>query len=238
MSHAKAIKTIQLLTSVGDKSPNSLYAERFERNIQGKGRRNSINDAWDGLLIAILTTQQRSTGRSNLVRDLLNSRALAWKIARKDPTSITRGVKGFNYNKRKRTYLRAARRWLLNNAKKISEHRLAIDQIPVDQIQERYNVEVEAADFLRKSVKGIGHKQSRNFWQYLGYTAWTIPFDSRILAILEAPPFFMDPELKYLEAEEQVIALCQDAETYPCLLDASLFDLEGLMRSYVGLPQH
>jgi Trp operon repressor len=154
MSHAKAIKTIQLLASVGDKSPKSLYADRLRRNIQGKGRRRTIDSAWKGLLIGILTTQQRSTGRSNLVRELLNSETLTWEIASNDSTSITRAVKGFNYNKRKRTYLRSARKWLLDNTEGVGEHRRALGRIPVDKVQERYDVEVEAADFVRKGVRG------------------------------------------------------------------------------------
>lgn len=190
MSYAKAIKTIQLLTSVGGESPSSLYAERLRRNIRGKGRRRTVDYAWNGLLIGILTTQQRSTGRTNLVRELLNSGALSWETASNDPTLITRAVKGFNHNKRKRAYVRSARKWLLDNDEGIKKHRRTLKRIPVDKVQERYAAEVDAADFLREGVLGIGPKQSRNFWQYLGYSAWTIPFDSRILAILESPPIF------------------------------------------------
>ncbi len=42
--------------------------------------------------------------------------------------------------------------------------------------------------------------------------------------------------MKYEDLEGDVIQLCRKTGTYPCLLDASLFDLEGLMRSLIGLP--
>lgn len=188
MSHSKAIKTIKILSSIGEDSPKSLYAERLRRNVRGVKRRKSIDHTWNGLLLSILTSQQRSTGKSNRVRELLDSGWLRWEIAINDPASITRTVKGFNYNERKKSYLRTARRWLLKNVEELDEYKRALRRIPVHNIQERYAAEVDAADFLRKGVDGIGPKQSRNFWQYLGYSVWTIPFDSRIRTILESPP--------------------------------------------------
>lgn len=174
MPRIKAVETIQLLAKFGAESPKSLYSERLQRNIHGKGRRRTVDHAWDGLLIGILTTQQQSTGKHNLVRDLLNSGTLTWEIASNDPCSIDRVVNGFNYNRRKRTYLLSARKWLQNNVEMVGEHRRAINRIHVNNVEEQYTAEVSAANCLRKEISGLGPKQSRNFWQYLGYSAWTI----------------------------------------------------------------
>lgn len=236
-SDIESIRMVKALSAIGRKSRSGLYADRLKTNILGKGRKNRTSDAWDAILIAILSTQQKSTGRSNKVKQLLEERNLSWRIAKTKPGSISDCVNGFNLNRRKREYLSLARSWLLQNHREVGKYRRALDSIPVASFGARYPLEVEAAKFIQSGVKGIGPKQSRNFWQYLGYSAWAVLLDSRILAILEAPPFSLNTQLGYFELEARVIELCTKANTYPCLLDASLFDLEGLMRAQVGMPQ-
>lgn len=111
---------------------------------------------------------------------------------------------------------------------------------------DRYELECEAADLLlgcNGGIRGVGLKQSRNFWQYLGYTVWTIPLDSRVQKILRDPPFSVSQaskgitKTKYSEIEQHVGSLCRAVKApkvYPVLLDSALFNMQGLMRDLAG----
>jgi len=233
----QALEIIKRLSGYGEQAgPNSLYQQRLARNIGGLRRRTSQRDAWDGILIAILSTMQRSTGRSNLVRQILREGRVRWSAVATHPSLIDKEVVGFNHNRKKRTRLKAAVPWFQEHWPDLRADAREIASISINDFERRYPVERAAAEFLSEQLDGVGPKQSRNFWQYLGFSAWTLPLDSRIRAVLEHPPFSFDPGMKYEDLEWEVIQLCRRAGTYPCLLDASLFDLEGLMRSLAGLP--
>lgn len=110
-------------------------------------------------------------------------------------------------------------------------------------------MECEAADFVlgrNGGIEGVGLKQARNFWQYLGYSIWTIPLDSRVQKVLKEPPFSMNwpgkglPASRYLLIERSVGDLCRAArnpKAYPVLLDSALFNMEALIRDLVGFPR-
>jgi hypothetical protein len=234
---AESVSVIRALDQLGrQSSPSSLYQKRLTSNVQGGRRMSTQSGAWDGLLIGILTTQQRSTGRTNLVRQVINSGKLGWAKVSANPRVIDEQVQGFNHNRRKREYLGNAAIWLQDNWKVVKSYQRKILGVPVSKWKERYAVEQEASNFLADGISGIGPKQARNFWQHRGYAVWTIPLDSRIKAILAAEPFHLDIGGHYEDVEWEVIQLCRYAKTYPCLLDASLFNMEGLVRGYVGLP--
>lgn len=238
-SSAQALTVVKRLDYYGQQTgANSLYQRRVAANIRGEARRARIDGAWRAILIAILTTQQRSTGKDKkrLTRAI---QSLRWCDVNNNPRLIKRYITGFHYNDKKLKRIKNARRWLndKSNWKRLRKFQRQIGRIPVDvdNYRERYDTEKSAADFLRE-LDGIGPKQGRNFWQYRGYSVWTIPLDSRVKNILSEPPFSRDTSRRYEDLELDVVELCKEAGTYPCLLDALLFDLEALMRGLVGLP--
>lgn len=245
-SNSDVFHVINKLNQLGRNScEKSLYRKRLTANIYGQGRLSRQSSAWNALIVSILTTQQRSTGKSNLTGDLLKSGNLHWSKVKENPEIIGEYVKGFNYNNKKQKYLKCAVSWLNRNWEEVKLHQRNILKADIDDWEARYKVECDAARFLQ-GVTGIGLKQGRNFWQYRGYSVWTIPLDSRIRTILSAKPFSISigdsykNEAGYKMIERKVIELCRQVnfQTYPCMLDASLFNLDGLVRGYVGLPMN
>ncbi|MGH9436026.1 MAG: hypothetical protein ACRD06_08515, partial [Terriglobia bacterium] len=84
------------------------------------------------------------------------------------------------------------------------------------------------------TLEGLGPKQSRNLWQWLGLTRYEIPLDSRVAAWINKnldPPVKIDPKelsvpARYESVLDHVQALCDAAGVLPCLLDAAAF-VEG-----------
>jgi len=231
----RAIQVIKKLNSMGEKASfDSLYQRRLHRNVNGNNLRASKSEAWQGLMVAILSTQQRSTGPNDRTKDTLN--LLKWRTVRRDSDAIRNTVNGFNHNRKKIDFLEQAKNWLDENWRILKPYQDSISSTSIKDWEQRLTKEREAADFLSDSVKGIGLKQSRNFWQYLGFSVWTIPLDSRIKSILGDTPFKINMSGEYEDIELEVATLCSRAKTFPCLLDATLFNLENLTRGYVGLP--
>lgn len=235
--NSEAVAVIRKLDCLGMRSSaDSLYQQRFAANINGGRRMSTLDGAWKGILIGILTTQQRSTGRSNRTKKALQEPGLHWSNVASRPSAIKKYVVGFNHNRRKQEYLEGAAIWLKENWCDVRKHQRQIQNIPVKDWKARYPAEKAASDFIADGIRGIGPKQGRNFWQHRGYSAWTIPLDSRIKGILESSPFHLDMSGNYEDIEWDILQLCLQAKTMPCLLDATLFNLEALARGVVGLP--
>jgi len=92
--------------------------------------------------------------------------------------------------------------------------------------------ERQAAYFADEAFAGIGPKQSRNLWQWLGLTRYEIPLDSRICKWISTN-LSIKVETKYLGDEryydavlDYIQTLCERAGVLPCILDAAAFDYE------------
>ena len=91
-------------------------------------------------------------------------------------------------------------------------------------------MERNAAERLRKVLRGIGPKQSRNLLQILGLTRFEIPIDSRITNWLNNFGFpltltssgLADPAY-YGLVSDGFQELCAAADVLPCLMDAAIF---------------
>lgn len=235
-----AINVIRNLKRIGGNlPPDSFYTTRYNRNIEGKKRFSSRRGAWHGLMVAILSTRQASVGRNNRTSDALQLPELQWLEVKDKAANIPKHINSFTDNRKKIRYLQGALEWLNDDEiwKQIKSYQRKIIHVDINDWKARLSIEREAAKFVSE-VKGIGCKQSRNFWQYRGYSAWTIPLDSRIQGIISRKPFEIELSVKhhYDEIEDKLVRHCIKAKTYPCMLDASLFNLEGLIRSKVGLP--
>lgn len=94
------------------------------------------------------------------------------------------------------------------------------DQIPLER---------QAAEVAIEHLKGIGPKQSRNFWQALGLTRYEIPIDSRSMKWFEKTLGFYMPssglsdERFYCLVADAIQSLCDGAQLLPCILDAAIF---------------
>jgi hypothetical protein len=91
-------------------------------------------------------------------------------------------------------------------------------------------VEREVADYIDDLLIGFGPKQSRNFLQGLGLTKYEIPIDSRITGWLNDfgfPVTLTSSPLQdkgyYHFISDGVQQLCEQADIYPCILDAAIF---------------
>lgn len=243
----EAVQIIGNLCGYGHQaSAASDFQARLKRNVRGTGRRSTKAHAWNATLIAILTTQQPS-GPGSKPAQALHSGTLTWGKVKRDPRIINREIRGFRFNDRKRQQLRLALTWLDQNWPEVKSFQAELNALGPDD-ESRYEAELEAADFLANKndgIFGVGPKQARNFWQYLGYSVWTIPLDSRVQKVLQAPPFSMSwgskgiTKAAYLEIEQQVAILCRAVKTskvYPVLLDSVLFNMQGLMRDLAGFP--
>lgn len=235
-----SVRVVKELQKMGHSLPdNSFFKTRYLRNIEGRKRRKNIDGAWQGLMVSILSTRQRSTGGNNRTKIALGSPYLKWSEVCSNETNIAKYVQGFTDNRKKVQFLLEAFEWLSDetNWHRIKLYQRKILSVDVAQREERLKIERSAAKLLT-DIRGIGPKQSRNFWQYRGYSVWTIPLDSRVQKIITQAPFGINLDLKrdYETIEEQLALLCSKAKTYPCMLDASLFDLEAMVRAKVGLP--
>ena len=243
----KAVRIIGNLCDYGYRaSAASDFKGRLRRNIRGVGRRSTKADAWNATLIAILTTQQAS-GPGSKPSQALRSGALTWRKVKKNPRVIKREIKGFRFNSTKQKQLRIARIWLDQKWPEVKSFQTKLNAIGPDH-SNRYEIELEAADLLANGndgIFGVDPKQARNFWQYLGYAVWTIPLDSRVQKVLQAPPFLLRwgdrgiSKSAYLDIEQQVGELCRavkSCKVYPVLFDSVVFNMEGLMRDLAGFP--
>jgi hypothetical protein len=87
--------------------------------------------------------------------------------------------------------------------------------------------------------EGIGPKQSRNLWQWLGLTRYEIPLDSRVtrwinkhLSFRVETAALADPAY-YEMMLDHIQTLCKRAGVLPCVFDAAAFDYgEGIERQF------
>ncbi len=94
---------------------------------------------------------------------------------------------------------------------------------------DHYILERKAARAVQSLLKGLGPKQSRNFWQELGLSRNEIPIDSRILKWCNStlnyhiPVSGLADEQYSGELMDSIRELCQRSGITPCLLDAAVF---------------
>jgi len=95
--------------------------------------------------------------------------------------------------------------------------------------------ERDAAHFAAINLEGIGPKQSRNLWQWLGLTRYEIPLDSRVVDWINGnlSIHIDDSNLgddKYYELVlDYVQDICAKAGVLPCIFDAAAFDNENAL---------
>lgn len=197
------------------------------------------------LLGCSLTTQQRSTKGTPVNRFLDREPFLLTLDSRTNETSIDRFVlntitrfggirRGITISNEAAKNLNRLSNGLWKDAEKWFEH-LKEQRSREPQTADK-NLEREAAHWADEEFAGLGPKQSRNLWQWLGLTRFEIPLDGRVTKWVNVNKnLTLKIETKrlgrlsyYESVLDQLQAICQRAGVLPCELDAAAFDYEDL----------
>lgn len=231
---AKDVATVKKLA---EKSDNALVRLRKRRNVDRQGIKLDQKVILNTMLMCLLTSQQRS-GPESAVVQFLNSANFASFLKDLEQQSIEKQAE-------------FTEKWLLDhkmtrfcqkNSANFIQNYLFLKQSNGElmaKLTELYHhpgreQEQKTANYLAKSLKGIGLKQSRNFLQALGLTQYETPIDSRILNWLKENVDF-PLNVKYYGLQDPAVyrliadgfqALSKKAGILPCMLDAMIFSAE------------
>ena len=219
-------------------SSHSLMADRDMRNVQQPPPSITEENMWQSMIMCLITTQNPS-GAGSAIESFLSKQpfSLSLNILKKlqDPDL---------YVENELSKLRI-RRWKISsgfaheNFQKLEQgswkQLISLRQelmIPRSETAspEHHVMERKAAQEMQV-FKGLGPKQSRNFWQYLGLTRYEIPLDSRVLRWLSKmlgfniPSSCLSNERFYSDVMDNIRNLCLEAQVLPCIFDAAIFSL-------------
>lgn len=211
--------------------------ERQHRNVSGPPPVFTPDRFWYVLVGCLLTTQQRST-RGTPVKRFMNLQSFPLALSQCRETRmaewIENEIKSFGGIRRGPTIARQA----VENWRKLQAgewrcaeqtFRALLEQrkrppIPSDKDGER-----NAAKWAEDMFAGLGPKQARNLWQWLGLTRYEIPLDSRIAKwaeqnlSVEIERSRLSKAVYYEAVLDYIQALCNAAEVLPCVFDAVAF---------------
>jgi hypothetical protein len=211
--------------------------ERHDRNVALPPSENTRDWFWATHLMCLLTTQNKS-GAGSAVEQFLCMRPfpLSWEICQ-----AVDDVDALIYDTLSRLGIRRwkiSADWAQQNYRRLLDdgwgvlegwsQRLLVQRAQMPKIN-HYPLEREAAQAVQVLLKGIGPKQSRNFWQNMGMTRYEIPIDSRILRWLSGIMDFYIPsngladERFYCQVMDVLRNLALAADVLPCMLDAAVF---------------
>lgn len=221
----------KLMDFVRDHEDNPFVQHRIKKNLAPQSVQVRRKRFWYGMIVCLVTTQQRSGPDSLVSRFLAESPfPLSYSVC-KD----TRRLRSFAQSVLARYRLRRSSRIAAEmdaNWQIVSSTGWLKVRAQLRPLESRTHCtqERDAANYLADTFKGIGPKQSRNLLQCLGLTRYEIPLDSRIARWLNDFGFplvlsskvLADPEF-YEVVLDVVQLLCKKAGVYPCVLDAAIF---------------
>ena len=206
----------------------------------------SKEEFWKQLVLALLTSQQRSTKGSNV--DLFAQREPFPLDLRRyedmEDKEIRDVLRSFRFGKPVTGYLRANYKTLFDGTGLWTEVCRVMEEI----VQERgthsatasIQREREAAHLLSNRLRGVGPKQSRNLLQELGLTRYEIPLDSRVAGWLgenlgwNISASDLADEDDYEFWLDRLQSVCAEAGVLPTVFDAAAFDVGKTMSSRKG----
>jgi hypothetical protein len=232
---ADDVKRVREVVDAALETP--LLKERERDNVNGPPPTFSKNSFWFVLVGCLLTTQQRSTRGSPVDRFLATEPfPLALSGCKADQVGawVEDEIKRFGGIRRGPTIGRqAAANWQRlqsgewHNAEKVFN--LLLAQRKRSPVSADKDAERVAASWSDAIFDGLGPKQGRNLWQWLGLTRYETPLDSRVANwINKNLSVRVDktklPNSRYYEAlMDHVQALCEAAGVLPCIFDAAAF---------------
>jgi hypothetical protein len=211
---------------------SSLVQNRLKRNVKQSIPRLTKSRFWKVMVMCLLTTQQRSGPESRVSRfcstkpfplghSLCRSQARLELFVQSRITNFggirrARSISGEMYSNLQ---------WLESGGwRQVFK---ALNELKSNQSKEKERI---AAEFIDDNLKGFGPKQSRNLLQDLGLTRYEIPIDSRIAKWLNKFGFpiilsatALSDRNYYNMVSDGFQSLCEEANIYPCLMDAAIF---------------
>lgn len=215
-----------------------IFNERFKWNVRKPQIEHKKDEFWYTMIGCLLTSQQKSGPKSAVSQFLdIEPFPLSLELCEKNSTiEYTDGILtefgGIRFSRRIAKFANENLNWLnsggwknvANEAEKLANlrrHEAKFEDINQERI---------AANFIKENLKGFGPKQSRNLWQWIGYTRFEIPLDSRVIKWLNSNIFPMKitstalSDINYYEMVlDWIQKLCEDAVVLPCMLDAAIF---------------
>jgi hypothetical protein len=216
--------------------------ERVDENVSGPIPSFDREHFWRILLGCLLTTQQRSTSGSR-VDQFLSLQPFPLSLARCHDQVEKTILETLTAHRCSRWPAKIAKQAAANHAwlEKGGWARMErwflrlVAQRSVHPQRAHARLEREAAHFAAINLVGIGPKQSRNLWQWLGLTRYEIPIDSRVAdwingnLSLQVTIEKLGDDKYYEAALDRVQNLCEKAGALPCAFDAAAFDNENSM---------
>lgn len=213
--------------------------ERRTTNVDGPAPSFDHEEFWRILIGCLLTTQQRSTKGSPVDRFTEQKPfQLSLQKCSNDTEATVRSVlTAFRGIRMAPTIARRTHdnyQHLRNGGwASVESHfqKLALQRNRSPQIEDTKTERV-ASYYAAATFAGIGPKQSRNLWQWLGLTRYEIPLDSRICNWINNNLSAKVDVVKlgdsgyYDAALDYVQAICNKADVLPCIFDAGAFDYE------------
>lgn len=221
---------------VASRRDDSYVRDRLAKNVEGPPPSFDREQFWRILLGCLLTSQQRSTAGAPVDRFLeLEPFPLTLALCGRDVEQIVGStLKAFGGIRMHPTIARRAHA----NHTWLAQGGWAAIQSQFESLAKQRSRQAEAADKamernaarLADQLAGIGPKQSRNLWQWLGLTRFEIPLDSRVctwvnqhLSISVEIGKLVDDRY-YEMVLDHVQALCHEAGVLPSIFDAAAFD--------------
>ena len=216
---------------INDNINNEFVLDRKERNINRKRVVLSKQKLWYVHIGCQVTTQQRSSPGS-LVSTFMNSEshALIYKkcVNAKNLELLLR--QEFKKANLRRSSVMAKYLTEIFDQLENGEWKILRDHLDTLKKRTTKNKERKVAQYISKTFKGLGPKQSRNYMQWLGLSRYEIPLDSRITKTMKMLGFKFVPranalgdEIVYLLIEDGLQELSNILGIYPCILDACIF---------------
>lgn len=230
---------ISAVQTLLEATKNNLFvANRIRRNVTGPAPGFSRDEFWRVLMGCLLTTQQKAgpksvVGRFMLVRPFpLNLVSL--RNGRVSGT-VFRALTSNGGIRRTKTIAKQAEadlEWLESGGWRLAEsvfRDLAVQRTRAPE-EDDARIERYAANFAADSIDGLGPKQSRNLWQWLGLTRYEIPIDSRVTDWMNAnttrsriDSTLLSNRKYYVKALDDIQELCRRSGVLPCIFDAAAF---------------
>lgn len=219
---------------------DQLFIDTVNTNVKNLLIDSSKDDFWKTIVGCLLSTQQNSNPESPISKFLDQEPfpLCLEECKRSDLESYAAtvlsnfgGIRFYNniarYLKNNLKLLEESDGWeqIYLTAKTLAELRKR------DPVFEDIKVERMASNLVDEKLSGFGPKQSRNFWQWMGYTRYEIPIDSRLIKWINKreilPIKLASNALSNKDYYEMVLDwvqfLCKEANVLPCLLDAAIF---------------
>lgn len=225
-------KEIDAIQNFIQKNSGPFVQARRSRNVERENVVINKNTVLKSIAMCLVTSQQRS-GPDTPVARFLRLEPFPFTYsqlkAKDDVHGYVLAVLTQNGLKR---YINRIANFYSSNFDKLERQNWALIKVLNDLLLHPANKENERriARKIKKDLKGLGPKQSRNFLQALGLTQFEIPIDSRITDWLKAREFpvplsstALQDEKYYEFVSDGIGFLCAQTGILPCLLDAAIF---------------